>query len=279
MSFVAGSLFRIFPDKASTKHYTAVLLKNNTLLEVKNPYTTEKRVFESLEKWCESYSKTLSDIVIDTTKASSDPVKSTNNCVTHTHGFLVPTTSQQSFRWLKWCYSIICEIAPELLHNIELKNAYNKLVGLITPHMEYIRDYATYSSDKYNIQHLNTIIPKYPIYGSSFGGMSLYVHNPEYARANNLGLYEKFPKSVSDEITATYNHICTIVKPLVKEYMEMKYGRITMLREFRTNNRNIKSCNKKIDKLQSKIDYFNKTIRRYTEENVVIETHLMSLDE
>lgn len=52
-SYNPGTIFRCYPTVES-KHYTAVLLKNGNVLEVKNPDSWDKTTFDSLEAWLAS---------------------------------------------------------------------------------------------------------------------------------------------------------------------------------------------------------------------------------
>lgn len=123
-----GMHYRIFPDSTSNKHYTVVLLKDNSYLEVNNiDKPGVKTKFSTLEEWHKARGESYE--VIRDKKDKHIGIKVTVN---PEHGFKVPTTKNDicGAAALKWCYGIISEAAPELLENEEVKKAYNDLVDV-----------------------------------------------------------------------------------------------------------------------------------------------------
>jgi hypothetical protein len=70
---MSRTLFRLYSSDRST-HYTAIWMKNGKYLEVKNPFITEKKEFESLQAWSEARGFTESAIEI-TFKQNTTEVK------------------------------------------------------------------------------------------------------------------------------------------------------------------------------------------------------------
>jgi hypothetical protein len=127
-SYAPGTLFRLytndetqsisFPTKP--KHYTAVLLKDGKVLEVKNPDTGLKNTFDSLEVWQSS----RPDCTL-----KADESKSSGVLIGYdTSSFNYPTEKHSAYKWVQWCYSIVKEAAPQLLNSEEFKLAYNNMV-------------------------------------------------------------------------------------------------------------------------------------------------------
>ena len=61
------SILRFFPSPDQPEHYSAVVLNNQEILQVKTPTGKTKMLYDSVEQWLESISEkpTLNQLVID----------------------------------------------------------------------------------------------------------------------------------------------------------------------------------------------------------------------
>jgi hypothetical protein len=116
MAYSPGTLFRIRND---TGRYTAVLMKNGKILEVKSSDTTEKTTYDTLEEWYNNHLVELSDVLIDISGSCGIIIGDDTN------GWNYPLEEEYKNSWLTWCYQIIKEASPKLLDNDELKTFNN----------------------------------------------------------------------------------------------------------------------------------------------------------
>ena len=129
MSNPPGTLFRIYSeDKA--KHYTVVLLKNGTYLEVKNPDSGIKTTFDTLEDWYKARNVSEADITIGT----NEPTKKEDKLAIKLDLINDNDTNNISrlnlFKWHKWCYFMLRKFCPKLLKTQEVVKAFNALIDV-----------------------------------------------------------------------------------------------------------------------------------------------------
>lgn len=132
--FAIGTTFRFY--KEDETHYTAVQIKDNKILQVKNPEGNEKKIYESLIEWMEAIGAKEDQLKIETMKTQAERVsvekaKDKPRVGKTTDGFIIPRDKTINLnKWFRWVYKIIKEAAPELLESEEVKNAYNNLVSI-----------------------------------------------------------------------------------------------------------------------------------------------------
>lgn len=123
-TYTTGSLFRFYKEDGT--HYTAVLLKDGKVLEVKNPETGEKKIFTNLVEWREARGADEKDLVVDTARKTISKPVSTEESLAMKY----PKNNKKINILLRWYYDIMKECNPEMLDNEEIIKAYNKLVDV-----------------------------------------------------------------------------------------------------------------------------------------------------
>jgi hypothetical protein len=122
-TYLPGSLFRYYKEDGT--HYTAVLLKDGRVLEVKNPETKEKTKFASLAEWEEVRGCTDDKIQVDTERRPSRTATTEESNV-----MKYPRNNKTVNRQLRWYYDMMKECNPEMLDNEEIIKSYNALVDV-----------------------------------------------------------------------------------------------------------------------------------------------------
>ena len=257
-TYAPGTLFRIFTADNS-KHYTALLLKDGQVLELKNPDTSKKETFPSLIMSRASHGATEDDVKDDASKGSGVVIGSDTN------GFNYPATFSRVYRWVQWCYSIVKETAPQLLKSEEFKLAYNNMVELCNNHIGELTIWCNYSPgiNRYNPDNI-LISPKgkYRSEMSGFPGSFQYQYyslipysGPGYKRYTK----EDYDKA-SAEIGVAYVAVVTIIKPEIENYMTKKYNILMTQRKISQSKASMKRLEKKAAAFQISIDWTKKRI-------------------
>lgn len=261
-SYNPGTLFRIYAADNS-KHYTAVLLKDGQVLEVKNPDTGKKETFPSLTVWRASHSATEEDVKVDASKGSGVIIGSDTN------GFNYPTEKARTYKWVQWCYSIVKEAAPQLLNSEEFKAAYNNMVEDCTKHKQELTDWRSYSSgiNRYSPDNIH-IATKNQYRGemSGFPGYfqyQYYSHFP-YSRPDHKRYTKEDYDKATTEIGAAYIAIVNIIKPEIESYMTKKYNIAKTEKDISDKRAAIKRYEKKVSKLQNEINWYKSYIEKDT---------------
>jgi len=207
-----GTLYRIYSDD---KHYTAVQLKDGSVLEVKNPDTGKKTTFASVEEWQASHSAT--EVKTDASKASGVILPRSK-----ANGFNCPENkTNPNTSWLYWCYEIMAEGAPHLLTNEEVKTAYNQFRAVCEKYASEFR-FHTYSfmtrKSKYSPENLKYRTTYKSIYGETIEdkwcGLNAYFHSDVFGRALYPSLPNKLAFSTVNENNTVRAEICSAYKKL-----------------------------------------------------------------
>jgi hypothetical protein len=264
MSYAPGTTFRIYTADNS-KHYTAVLLKDGQVLEVKNPDTGTKTTFPSLTMWCASHAATEEDVKVDASKGSGIVIG------TDTNGFNYPNGNHSAFNWIKWCYSIVKEIAPQLLDSSEFKIAYNNMVEIITKHKQELYDYNNYNSGdrRYSLYNIH-FDDSNKAYASKWCG-----YNGRFQCDNNYSTYYSGTKNKNGyskddcdkartEIVSAYKTILDIINPKITDLMDKKFKIARAEKDIRYSQAAIKRTQNKLDKLKVTIDWYKSDIEKQT---------------
>jgi hypothetical protein len=281
-SYNPGTLFRLYSNDESQsisfpvkpKHYTAVLLKDGKVLEVKNPDTGLKNTFDSLEAW---------QLVRPDCTLKADESKSSGVVIgSDTVGFNYPTEKHNAYKWIQWCYSIVKEAAPQLLKSEEFKAAYNNMVELCTKHKQELSDWRRYSSGiyRYSPDNILVVTNKNQWRGemSGFPGRFQY-QNYSYSPYSGLG-HKRYTKEDYDktgtEIGAAYVAIVNIIKPEIESYMTKKYNVAKTEKDISNSKALIKRYEKKVSKLQNEIDCYKSYIQKDTATLAKLEEEFIS---
>jgi hypothetical protein len=123
-----GTLFRIYSEDKS-KHYTVVLLKNGTYLEVKNPNTNTKTIFDTLEDWHKARNVLESDISIDNTFLEKKEKKEIKLDLINNNNS-DNLIRDNLFKWHNWCYKMLRKFCHKLLKTQEVIEAFNALIDV-----------------------------------------------------------------------------------------------------------------------------------------------------
>ncbi len=273
-SYNPGTLFRVYTADKS-KHYTAVLLKDGQVLEVKNPDTGKKETFPSFTMWRASHGATEEDVKVDNSKSSGVVIGS------DTSGFNYPPAFGRVYRWAQWCYSIVKEAAPQLLKSEEFKLAYNNMVELCTKHIQELTDWRNYSPamNRYNPDNI-LISPKgqYRAEMSGFPGCfqyRYYNHSPYSGPGHKRYTKEDYDKAAS-EIGAAYVAIVNIIKPEIEGYMSKKYKIAKTVNDISYRRSAIKRYEKKLSALQGTIDCYKSYIQKDTDTLAKLEEEFVT---
>lgn len=273
-TYSPGTLFRIFADNGS-KHFTAVLLKDGQVLEVKNPDTKTRVKFPSVTMWRASHGASEDELKVDRTKSSGIITGS------DTHGFDYPNKWQPSYSWVSWLYMMIGEAAPQLFKSEELKTLYNEMVALCKKHEQELRhwDFAFKGSRRYEAANLKS---RSSVHSADkwcgFPGY-FYCENYSYSPYSGPG-HKRYKKEDYDaaraEIVAVYNKIYDIVETHVGQYMAKKQKVISTQRNLSQSKSAIKRFEKKLAAAQSSIDWYKKNIITETAKLAKYEEELLA---
>ena len=156
ITYDKGVTFRFYKEDGT--HYTAVQIKENKILQVKNPDGNEKKIYESLAEWLEAIGAKEDQLKIDTMK-TKEPGVSTNsklNVGKTSDGFMIPKDKSVNLnKWFRWVYKMIQEACPELFTSEEVKTAYNNLVAICLKDSDIQSEYYLKSSSTYSFELLS----------------------------------------------------------------------------------------------------------------------------
>lgn len=221
---VPDCLQHLYPNPASNKHYTVMLLKNGRYLELKNPDRKagkQKATFPTLDAWRIAHVGDSTTAVIRTTML---PPPKEELVVNPAHGYNVPPTDKGISRWFRWCYSMIAEAAPELFDSKMTAAAYNDLVAVCAKYPELELDKhigMKYNGKKYNRYAENNL-------HGCFREADSLPHNdfPVYLRDTNklsqyACLYICGIESTIDKYSSYYSHYIQCMA-FLKKYLAIR---------------------------------------------------------
>lgn len=251
-TYTPGTLFRIY-SADNSKHYTAVLLKDGKVLEVKNPDTGKKETFPSLTMWRASHGATEDDVKVDSSKGSGIVVG------TDTNGFNYPNDWHSAYSWVKWLYLMVGEAAPQLLKSEEFKTLYNQMVELCNKHKQELRhwDYSFRGKTRYDIYNLKSRYAN----GDKWDGYPghFYYEKFYYARhsGNDYKYYSKEEyEQARAEFVSVYKKIYEIVHPVISDYMTKKHNILMTQAKISQTKATIKKYEKKAEQLQTQVKWY-----------------------
>jgi hypothetical protein len=249
-AFAPGTLFRARLSDNS-KHYTAVLLKNGKVLEVKNPDTGVKSTFDSVELWQASHPDCL--LEFDASKGSGIVIVDSD-----INGFNYPTDNSRHLSWVKWLYQMVGEAAPQLLKSEEFRTLYNQMVEVCTKHKQELSHWNYRFSGKERYYSAN-LKGKAHI-SDKWSGYPGYFYNENYYYSQYLGPgHKRYSKedyeAARQEIVAVYTKIYDFVHPLISDYMTKKDNILKTQRKISETKASIKRSQKKIENLQQDLEW------------------------
>jgi hypothetical protein len=130
------TLLRFFPSLDSAAHYTAIVLADDRIYQIKSP-ANETVYFDTMEAWLESLPGSPSaDALMVSTK--DEEKKQKESTKPKKKKFNVPTKYETTYTPLKWgrhVYYSMKELAPSLLQQEEVMDAYNAFIEVLSvPH-------------------------------------------------------------------------------------------------------------------------------------------------
>ena len=131
--YPVGTKIRIYHGIPYTsEHHTAIVLPNETVLEIKNPHTNTRTTFPTMADWKSARETSASTTVYDYTDAKGELIEDLR-------GFAVPSVDENVVnRWLRWCFSLMNEAAPFLCEREYVIGAYNKLATVLMKYRDVL---------------------------------------------------------------------------------------------------------------------------------------------
>jgi hypothetical protein len=263
MSYAPGTLFRIYSNNNS-KHYTAVLLKDGQVLEIKNPDTGKRETFPGLSMWRASHGAAEDEVHIDSSKGVGVVMDSDTN------GYNYLTEKHPAYKWIQWCYSIIKEVAPQLLSSEEFRAAYNNMAEICTKHKQELTDWRSYSSGVNRYNPDNVLLVAKNQYRGEMNGFpgrfqyQYYSYSPYTGPGHKRYSKDDYDKA-STEISAAYVAVVNLIKPQIEDYMSKKHKMFVAQNKISQSKAAVKRYLKKIDQLQSSIKWYETYVKRETD--------------
>lgn len=241
------------------QHYTAVLLNDGQLLEVKCALPTSGGThrFADLASWTTERAINKSTLIIDTSKAYGVVIKAEE-----THGFkhakLVPEIYSGQ-NWHHWCYKILAEGAPHLLTNATVRDAFNALVNVMAEYKDHIGGYlgfhqkAAYYNPAtlFSTRHVN-----------DFGGIPLYCNYGSYSNRKPNEFYTK----MKETFKATYLAFYSLIKDDLTPFLQKRHEQMKRLEKQSRLKRTIKHLEKKKAQLEDSLEGYKRVLDRLTKE-------------
>lgn len=248
-TYKPGTIFRIY---IQDNHYTSILLRDGRVLEVKNPNTNKKLLYDSRFEWCAHHNFKDEDIVADESVTFPKPTYTIDK-----NGFFVPLRKNHSaFRWVSWCYQIVSEADPALFQNDDFKDAYNLLVEISDKYKKELYHKASFEQKNWNrlIKYYGpTNYDKWGSYPGKFACEYLYNnHRRTYTNA----VYDK----VREDILQAYKQIHQIIYPTISKYIK-KHDLIDSIeRDIKREERYYKKYERKARQFQEWAEQSSKEI-------------------
>jgi hypothetical protein len=246
MPYNPGTLFSAYPKNDKTKCFKAVLLKNGKVLEFDSD-TKLTSTYDSIKLWKEKHS----DCYI-------------KNDTPNSNGFNVPTNKDGAFGWVRWCYSMVKEAAPQLLISEEFKIAYNKMVEVCDKYKDEIYYHMNDESSPIYRYHINNIEISTGIKGVwpwPWCGFCGYFYKENTYRNGKLIGYSKEEYEIArKEIIEVYKPILDIIKPNIEKYMALKTQILETKNKIRKIERSVTHAEKRLHIIQNRIFEFKSSI-------------------
>jgi len=247
------SIIRFFPSQEQPTHYSAVILSNQTILQIKTPTGNTKQHFDSVEEWLQSIPEnpTLNQLVVDENpvyKSSQKKTKVQNDekdneeqdwknrkQIDLSKRKKIYPLSYQSFRtfpWLRLIHSFVKEAKPSLLKEEVFIRAFNYLIEFMIRHSDhivtYIPTFKKYYYDSpltFNLSHPSPL-KNFPVNihtsfivtpnTRQYHHQFIGIHN---AYASNIQLTEDGTKLIN-ELYDIYQPVYELIKTDVIPYVE-----------------------------------------------------------
>jgi hypothetical protein len=240
MSYPKGTLLRSYNTDDNTKHYTAVIINDGKVLEIKNINDNKRTTFNSVEEWCQTRNISQESLQVDESKIQPyNQEKQTDNAdgiYVRNNGYLMYYNKGKCqpcwCEWNNWCYNTIVKYAPDLLDNNELKGLYNNMINTSTKYRDIYLSIVRVSKNK----------------------MFKIINRSNFQHYKNYDMDMSRLNDAQQLIMKYYTQIVDIIKPHIEKQLEHAYEVKTIKQQTASLNRGITYGETKIIKLQKYID-------------------------
>lgn len=302
IEYTPKSILRFYTSSEQKEHYSAVVLTDQSLLQVKTPMGVTKERFESVEQWLSSLpgQPTSNQLVIDTNPSRSiRPSKQSSNKekkeekeqkVDHKSDWenrksidlskrksLYPLSYDKfnTFPWLRLIHQFVKEVKPSLLKEEPFIKAFNGLIQFMIRNTDNIityiplqKQFAYETPLVFNMSHSS------PLKGFPISILSSFVVIPNnqlrytYGRfISNRELYSSVLTEEGNqlirELYDAYQPVYELIKTDIIPYVEKKKKRTVMEIKIRESKRFLNHYNKKFDRRR---DVYERGIERITKQ-------------
>ncbi len=260
-TYTKGSLFRYYKEDGT--HYTAVLLKDGAVLEVKNPEGIQKTKFASLTEWKETRGFTDDKIQVDAER------KHTQTAATEeSHVMKYPRNNKKSNIQLRWYYTMMKECNPEMLDNEEIIKAYNALVDVC--HKYYNELCSSYHFSRSCYKYSTNLLSNsaYSQWNKWCGFPAEFYKDSYYygSKQSTMNFDE-----ARQEILACYKPFYDLVHKDLHAFMKKKQKEIETLDKIKTYRVKITKTERTIERITSRYAY---NLKYYKDELQKLEKSL-----
>ena len=286
-SYEKGTTFRFYKEDGT--HYTAVQIKDNKLLEVKNPEGGEKRVYETLAEWLEAIGAKQDELKISTrdaaaaAKKAKEPKEQKQHFGKTSNGFIIPKDKRANLnKWIRWLYKIMKEAAPELLTSEEVKVAYNNLVGICLKDSDIESEYYLTGKMNYSIDLLSYYPGSARNAWSGIDGFKVFFQSERYGRdpgairsdyygQNNLVKKERSVyEAARTEIATAYKALFELVYKPIHAHINKINNKKSLERNIALTKKRIANAEKVIARITARyvqsLNYDRTALERYEKE-------------
>ncbi len=266
--FFPKTLLRYYPNKEDKeKHYTCVILKDNSVLEVKNLEGKSRLTYPAVENWLLSLPDkvTVDELEVelpDTNVSSSSSLSQSLKCQLppcYQDGKIVNYRS-----WVSYIHSIMKELSPSLLTKESVVKAFNKFVETLNTykHLYYIRGISKKYRYKYGLILNDTLLNyttnnTYDVCKEFYNFMPYLRFNYRFASNNKIVVndIEYELGTVVKDILQAYNGLFLEIKDDIVPY-------ITDILKKENKVKMTKVYNRKLYFLKLKMDRYNYLLKK-----------------
>ncbi len=246
-TYLPGSLFRYYKEDGT--HYTAVLLKDGRVLEVKNPETKEKTKFASLAEWKEIRGFAEDKIQLDTERTTTNSANGGTGDSSLKMKY--PRNSKKINCQLRWYYDMMKECNPAMLDNEEIIKAYNALVDVCHKYYDDLYPSYMYSRKCYKYLYDLFMYTGQSQWNKWAGFQACFPCENDYYGAKKTNINFDVAR---EEILACYKTFYDLVHKDLHSYMEKKEKERSTLKRIERYKAYIAKIERSIQKATSRYE-------------------------
>jgi hypothetical protein len=249
--FKPKSILRYYPPNNESEHYSAVVLSNNTLLQVKTPSGVSKIVFETVEQWLESlpHHPSTEDL-----KVEKNPKKKSSEKISKPSK--ISLLKSDRIPWLNSILSFVTEMKSPLVKDDLFIKSFNDIVIFVDSHSN---DFLTYSPSvkryRYKVPLEFKLSHPEPLKGfpisihQKYIDLQLYGYNRYYSISDisKMKLNENGTKLI-EELFNAYQPLYELIKVDVIPYVQKKGKSQVLYDKIKYSQYHLRSFNKKLDR-------------------------------